>query len=136
MGHADHRDAGVYRLGFEQAKRYLLTSDEIRVPRVAGIGLISERVPDDQLLDHATALAKRMAVLPGNQLEMAELLCNQTAEKHGSACQRHPRHIPRRRGPANQEGHDFVARTRAVGVRQAVRERDDPFGDRGSRFAR
>ena len=32
-----------------------------------------------------------------------------------------------------QEGMDFVARSNEVGFRQAVRERDDPFGDYGSR---
>ena len=32
-----------------------------------------------------------------------------------------------------QEGLDFVAREQHVGFRQAVRERDDPFGDYGSR---
>lgn len=32
-----------------------------------------------------------------------------------------------------QEGQDFVARSVEVGFRQAVRERDDPFGDYGSR---
>jgi enoyl-CoA hydratase len=32
-----------------------------------------------------------------------------------------------------QEGLDFVARAQDVGFRQAVRERDDPFGDYGSR---
>jgi enoyl-CoA hydratase len=31
-----------------------------------------------------------------------------------------------------QEGLDFVARAGEVGFRQAVRERDDPFGDYGS----
>ncbi len=31
-----------------------------------------------------------------------------------------------------QEGLDFVARAQAAGFRQAVRERDDPFGDYGS----
>jgi enoyl-CoA hydratase len=32
-----------------------------------------------------------------------------------------------------QEGLAFVARAQAAGFRQAVRERDDPFGDYGSR---
>jgi enoyl-CoA hydratase len=32
-----------------------------------------------------------------------------------------------------QEGLDFVNRSVDVGFRQAVRERDDPFGDYGSR---
>jgi len=32
-----------------------------------------------------------------------------------------------------QEGLDFVARSQEVGFRQAVKERDDPFGDYGSK---
>ena len=32
-----------------------------------------------------------------------------------------------------QEGLDFVRRSQDAGFRQAVRERDDPFGDYGSR---
>jgi enoyl-CoA hydratase len=32
-----------------------------------------------------------------------------------------------------QEGQDFVARSAEIGIREAVRERDDPFGDYGSR---
>jgi len=35
-----------------------------------------------------------------------------------------------------QEGLDFVRRAGAVGFRQAVRERDDPFEDYGSRKKR
>jgi enoyl-CoA hydratase/carnithine racemase len=39
----------VYRMGLEQAKRYLLTGDEIPAPEAARIGLILEAVPDDEL---------------------------------------------------------------------------------------
>jgi hypothetical protein len=35
-----------------------------------------------------------------------------------------------------QEGLDFVRRSQDVGFRQAVRERDDPFEDYGSRKKR
>src|SRR5204862_6130859 len=51
----------VYRLGLERAKRYLLTGDEIPAPEAARAGLILEAVPDDQLTEHATAFARRMA---------------------------------------------------------------------------
>ena len=44
----------VYRLGFERAKRYLLTGDEIPAPEAARIGLILEAVPDDELHEHAS----------------------------------------------------------------------------------
>lgn len=123
----------VYRLGFEKAKRYLLTGDEIPAQEAARIGLILECVPDDQLLDHAMDLAGRMARLPGNQLEMIKLLCNQTAENMGLSASRTLGTFLDGVARHSQEGRDFVARATQVGIRQAVRERDDPFGDYGSR---
>lgn len=123
----------VYRLGFEQTKRYLLTGDEIPAPRAAEIGLVCECVPDAALLDHATALARRMAMLPGNQLEMLKLLCNQTAENMGLRSARTLGTLLDGVARHTQEGQDFVARSRDAGFRQAVRERDNPFGDYGSR---
>jgi enoyl-CoA hydratase len=123
----------VYRLGFEKAKRYLLTGDEIPAPEAARIGLILETVPDDQLLEHATAFAARMAQVPGNQLEMLKLLCNQTAENMGISSTRTLGTFLDGVARHTQEGQDFVARSAEVGIRQAVRERDDPFGDYGSK---
>ncbi|RZQ65167.1 crotonase/enoyl-CoA hydratase family protein [Amycolatopsis suaedae] len=123
----------VYRLGFQQAKRYLLTGDEIPGPKAAEIGLALECVPAADLHDHATALARRMARLPGNQLEMLKLLCNQQAENMGMASTRTLGTLFDGVARHTQEGRDFVERMRTAGVRQAVRERDDPFGDYGSR---
>jgi enoyl-CoA hydratase len=68
----------VYRMGLERAKRYLLTGDEIPAPEAARVGLILETVPDEDLQDHAFALARRIAKLPVSQLVMLKLLCNQT----------------------------------------------------------
>ena len=93
-----------------------------------------ECVPDAELLDHADALAQRMAHLPLNQLQMLKLVCNDVAAQMyrpdtsrllGTLFDGVARHT--------QEGLDFVARAQDVGFRQAVRERDDPFGDYGSR---
>jgi enoyl-CoA hydratase len=123
----------VYRLGFEKAKRYLLTGDEIPAPEAARIGLILETVPDEQLQEHAFAFARRMAQVPGNQLEMLKLLCNQTAENMGLSSTRTLGTLFDGVARHTHEGIDFVARSGDVGIRQAVRERDDPFGDYGSR---
>jgi enoyl-CoA hydratase len=123
----------VYRMGLERAKRYLLTGDEIPAPEAARIGLILEAVPDDELKDHAMALARRMALLPTTQLVMMKLLCNQTAENMGLASTRLAGTLFDGIARHTQEGLDFVARAQEVGFRQAVRERDDPFGDYGSR---
>jgi enoyl-CoA hydratase len=123
----------VYRMGLERAKRYLLTGDEIPAPEAVRAGLILECVPDAELEAHATAFAERMARVPGSQLEMLKLLCNQTAENMGfrssvtlgTLFDGIARHTP--------EGKTFVERAKEAGFRQAVRERDDPFGDYGSR---
>ncbi len=64
----------VARLGLEQAKRYLLTGDEITAEEAARLGLVLECVPDADLLDRATGLAQRMARLPLNQLQMLKLV--------------------------------------------------------------
>jgi enoyl-CoA hydratase len=123
----------VYRMGLEQAKRYLLTGDEIPARKAAEIGLILEAVPDAELEEHAFALAARMAKLPVNQLVMLKLLCNQTAEQMGFASSRLLGTLFDGIARHTQEGLDFVARAGEVGFRQAVRERDDPFADYGSR---
>ena len=122
----------VYRMGLEQAKRYLLTGDEIPAPEAARIGLILEAVPDDRLQEHARDLAHRMARLPLNQLQMLKLLCNQTAENMGMASSRTLGTLFDGIARHTEEGLDFVARSQETGFRDAVRERDDPFGDYGS----
>ena len=119
-------------MGLEKAKRYLLTGDEIPAPEAARIGLILESVPDADLQTHAMAFAQRMARLPTNQLVMLKLLCNQTAENMGLTSSRTLGTLFDGIARHTQEGLDFVGRAQEVGFRQAVRDRDDPFGDYGS----
>ena len=123
----------VYRMGVERAKRYLLTGDEIPAREAAAMGLILEVVEPPQLTAHATALAERMARLPVNQLVMLKLLCNHPVEQMGLGTSRLLGTFFDGVARHTQEGLDFVRRAGAVGFRQAVRERDDPFGDYGSR---
>ncbi|RIK06109.1 MAG: enoyl-CoA hydratase [Acidobacteria bacterium] len=124
----------VARLGLERAKRYLFTGDEITAREAAEMGMILECVPDDQLADRAHELAHRMALMPLNQLQMMKLLLNDVARNMyapeasrtlGTLFDGVARHT--------QEGLDWVSRAMEVGFREAVRERDDPFGDYGSR---
>lgn len=123
----------VYRLGFQQAKRWLFTGDEIRARDAERIGLALEVVPDAELESRACELAARIARLPLNQLVMLKALCNQPAEAMGIAASRRLGTLFDGIARHTQEGLDFVARAEEVGFRQAVRERDDPFGDYGSR---
>jgi enoyl-CoA hydratase len=124
----------IARLGLERAKRFLFTGDEISGADAAQLGLVLECVADDRLDEHARGLARRVALLPLEQLQMIKWALNDTARQMyapdssrmlGSLFDGVARHT--------QEGLDFVARSVDVGFRQAVRERDDPFGDYGSR---
>ncbi len=123
----------VYRLGFQQAKRWLFTGDEIRAREAERIGLALEVVPDEELEARGFELASRMARLPLNQLVMLKALCNQPAESMGLSASRRLGTLFDGVARHTQEGLDFVERASEVGFRQAVRERDDPFGDYGSR---
>jgi enoyl-CoA hydratase len=123
----------VHRLGFQQAKRWLFTGDEIRAHDAQRIGLALEVVPDAELEQRASELATRIARLPLNQLVMLKALCNQPAEAMGLAASRRLGTLFDGVARHTQEGLDFVQRAEQAGFRQAVRERDDPFGDYGSR---
>jgi enoyl-CoA hydratase len=127
----------VARLGLERAKRYLFTGDELTAREAADAGMILECVPDDELQDRARALAQRIALLPLNQLQMMKWMLNDVARHQyqpdtsrllGFIFDGVARHT--------QEGLDFVARAQEIGWRDAVRERDRPFGDYGERNAR
>ena len=124
----------VARLGLERAKRYLFTGDELSAAEAAEAGMILECVPDEALDEHATGLARRMALLPLNQLQMMKWLLNDVARHQyqpdtsrllGFIFDGVARHT--------QEGRDFVSRAQEIGWREAIRERDRPFQDYGER---
>ena len=124
----------VARLGLERAKRYLFTGDELTASEAAAVGMILECVPDGELEERAVALAKRIALLPLNQLQMMKWMLNDVARHQyqpdtsrllGFIFDGVARHT--------QEGLDWVARAQEIGFREAVRERDRPFGDYGER---
>lgn len=122
----------IHRIGFQQAKRYLLTGDEIPARTAAELGLVLEVVPPDDLADHAFALAARMAKLPLNQLQMIKLMINQAVEHMGVQSTRTLGVLFDGVARHSQEGMDFVSLTNEVGFREAVFQRDAPFGDYGS----
>ena len=124
----------IARLGLERAKRYLFTGDELTGAEAASAGLVLECVADDRLERHALELAHRVARLPLEQLQMIKWALNDTArEMYAPDTSRMLGCLFDGVARHTQEGLDFVSRSVEVGFRQAVRERDDPFGDYGSR---
>jgi enoyl-CoA hydratase len=120
----------TYRLGLERSKRLLLTGDPLDGRTAVEWGLASLAVPSDELDEAALGLARRVARVPVNQLQMMKLLVNTTIEQMGlhttqligTMLDGAARHTP--------EGVAFTRRA-MEDVRAAVAERDGPFGDYG-----
>ncbi len=119
----------AHRIGPEKAKRLLFTGDLITGAQAHEWGLAIEAPPPAELDDRFEALLERFALTPVNQLVMMKLLVNQTVMAQGlhttqilgTVFDGIARHTP--------EGYAFQRRAAEVGFREAVRERDEPFGD-------
>lgn len=124
----------VARMGLQRARRYMLTGDEFTAAEALEMGVVLEVVPDDELHERAMALAQRIAQVPTNQLEMITWALNAVAdEMYDPPASRRLGTLYDGVARHTREGLDFVARARQVGFREAVRERDRPFGDYGER---
>jgi enoyl-CoA hydratase len=119
------------RIGPMRAKRLLLTGDSLTGEQAAEWGLATEAAPPEQLDGRFERLLHRVARLPINQLVMMKMLVNQSLYAQGlhqsqvlgtffDGIARH-----------TEEGHAFVRRAAEGGFKEAVRERDEPFGDYG-----
>ncbi len=126
----------VARMGLQNARRYMLTGDEFTAAEALAMGAVLEVVADDELADHSMALAQRIALVPTNQLEMITWSLNAVAdEMYDPPASRRLGTLYDGVARHTQEGLDFVTRSGDVGIREAVRERDRPFGDYGERSA-
>jgi enoyl-CoA hydratase/carnithine racemase len=121
----------AYRLGAQRAKRLLFTGDSLSGAEALEWGLAIEAPPADQLDERTETLLERIATMPLNQLRMMKLLVNQSlyaqglqaTQTLGTLLDGAARHTP--------EGYTFQQRAMTDGFREAVRERDEPFGDTG-----
>jgi enoyl-CoA hydratase len=119
------------RVGVQRAKRLLFTGDSLSGAEALEWGLAIEAPPAEQLVERTEILLERIARMPVNQLMMMKLLVNETlyaqglhgAQVLGTVFDGIARHTA--------EGHAFRARAAQDGFREAVRERDEPFGDLG-----
>ena len=122
----------AYRIGPARAKRLLLTGDSIDGTEAVEWGLATEAAPAAELDERFEALLERIARLPVNQLVMHKLLVNQAALRAGPARDPGARHLLRRHRPPHRGGpRASPPRRRGRASSEAVRERDEPFGDFG-----
>jgi enoyl-CoA hydratase len=119
------------RVGAMRAKRLLLTGDSLTGEQAAEWGLATEAPPAAELDARFEELVGRVARMPVNQLVMMKMLVNQSLYSQGlhqtqilgtffDGIARH-----------TEEGHAFVRRAAEGGFKEAVRDRDEPYGDLG-----
>jgi enoyl-CoA hydratase len=121
----------AHRIGVARAKRLLFCGDCLSGTEAVEWGLAIEAAPAARLDERFEALLARIAMVPLNQLVMMKLLLNQSlfsqglhaSQLVGTLLDGAARHTP--------EGHAFQRRAMEAGFKQAVRERDEPFGDHG-----
>jgi enoyl-CoA hydratase len=119
----------AHRIGPEKAKRLLFTGDLLTGREAREWGLAIDAPPPAELDQRFEELIARIALVPVNQLVMHKLLVNQTMYAQGlhatqvlaTVFDGIARHTP--------EGFAFQQRAAEAGFKQAVRERDEPFGD-------
>jgi enoyl-CoA hydratase len=121
----------AYRLGPQRAKRLLFTGDSLSGAEAQEWGLAIEAPPAERLDERTEILLGRIARMPLNQLRMMKLLVNQSlyaqglqaTQALGTLLDGVARHTP--------EGYAFQQQAMHDGFREAVRGRDEPFGDAG-----
>jgi enoyl-CoA hydratase len=122
----------AYRLDPQRAKRLLFTGDSLSGAEALEWGLAIEAPAPADLDERAEMLVQRIARNPLNQLQMMKLLVNQSfyaqglhqTQVLGTVFDGITRHT--------SEGYAFQQRAAKAGFKQAVRERDEPFGDFGA----
>ena len=123
----------AYRIGVARAKRLLFTGDCLTGAEALEWGLATEAVPADALDQVFEDLLQRVAMMPINQLIMMKKLLNLNVQNLGLASTQMigtvfdgiTRHTP--------EGYAFQQRAAEEGFMEAVRSRDEPYGDFGLR---
>jgi enoyl-CoA hydratase len=122
----------AHRLGSQRAKRLLFTGDCLSGAEALEWGLAIEAPPPEQLDDRVQNLVERISRVPVNQLQMMKLLVNQSLYQQGLAATQVIGTLLDGSARHTKEGYDFQTLAAREGFREAVRQRDEPFGDYGS----
>jgi enoyl-CoA hydratase len=121
----------AHRVGVQRAKRLLFTGDSLSGKEALEWGLAIEAPPAQELEARTEILVQRIAQMPVNQLMLMKLLVNQTLYAQGLHATQVLGTVFDGIARHTAEGHAFQQRAAEAGFREAVRERDEPFGDFG-----
>jgi enoyl-CoA hydratase len=120
-----------YHVGPQWAKRLLLTGDCVSGRDAVKIGLVLDAVPAEQLDEEVNELARRMSFIDADLLAAQKRVVNMALELSGSkTLQRFAAESDARAhlcsGPRRTQFKQDMA---TQGLKQALKNRDEPFGD-------
>jgi enoyl-CoA hydratase len=121
----------VHRIGAEKARRLLFTGDCLSGREAVAWGLAIESAPRAALDERFEILLERIARVPVNQLAMHKRLINQAVMAQGLHASQLVGVVFDGIARHTAEGYAFQRHAAEAGFRQAVRDRDEPFGDAG-----
>ena len=134
IGYPPVRNLGVpptsqwlYRVGIQQAKRLMLTGDQISGPEAVRIGLALDCVPHDSLAETAMALAQRMALIDRRLLAGNKAALNRGIDLMGRTVLNRIAETEDAIGHLSPAAARFRADVRENGLKTALHHRDNPF---------
>jgi enoyl-CoA hydratase len=130
------RDLGVlptqmwlYHVGPQWTKRLLLTGDSVTGSEAAQIGLALKAVPADLLEGEVEQLARRLALVDRELLAANKRVVNLGLELMGARTMQRLAVEIDARGHLAASANGFRKNAAELGLREALRRRDAPFGD-------
>lgn len=119
----------LYHLGPQWAKRLTLTGDSIRGRDAERLGLVLRAVPATKLDAEVNELARRLAAIDADLLAANKRIINQGLELMGARTLQRMAHESDARAHLAKARSGFRKDVATVGLKQALKLRDAPFGD-------
>lgn len=119
----------LYLLGPQWAKRLILTGDSLEGRDAAALGLALKAVPQDQLAAEVDALADRLALIDPDLLSCNKRIVNLGLELMGAKTLQRLAAENDARGHLTKGREAFRKAVMELGLKEAIRLRDGPFGD-------
>jgi enoyl-CoA hydratase/carnithine racemase len=119
----------LYHVGPQWAKRLLLTGDTLTGAEAAKIGLVLKAVPAELLSAEVEGLADRLALIDPDLLSANKRIVNVGLELMGARTLQRLAAENDARAHLAESARQFRLTAREKGLKAALRERDEKFGD-------
>lgn len=116
-------------MGMRRAMEALLTGDSMTGTEAVEAGYANRAFPEDQLEAEVLAIAERIAQIPGDLLTLNKRTVHRAMEAMGMRTGLRATTELQALGLHQRSSKEYMPKLREVGVKQAVHDRDAPFGD-------